>query len=511
MIEINEILYRWSLGVKKKAIARTLNISRNTVRQIVANGMALGLAIGDPVDKVNEVVSLLQSEKIKQRERPSVIQENIKLFHEQIKVWIDDPHMTVPQIIRLFSEQKVIFKETSLREYIRKNFESKKISTVHLEIPPGQAQVDFGYAGLQADPQTGKQRKAYAFIMTLAYSRYRFVYFVFNQNTKTWIDCHIRAFRFFQGVPKTIILDNLKAGIMKPDIYDPRSNRSYGELERFYRFIIDPAKVRMPRHKGRVERSVTIVRQQILAGRKFKNIDEMNCFTEGWCRNIIAHQITRTTGQTPWDRFENVERQLLTPLPDAEFEHADWEEALVHRDHHIVFKGSFYSVPTLYIGKTVWIRAGLKTLKIFLNEDLIKTHLLSTRKGEWVSDTTDYPEQARQYITFQCSECLEEAKRCGESVHEIISKILEAHSHTHQRKAQAILRLAKKYGSERLELACKRALYFDNTEYNSIVRILEQGLEGGTFGEEPEMIHSKIPSSGVFLRSPKEFSPEELV
>src|SRR3990167_1043845 len=150
-------------------------------------------------------------------------------------------------------------------------------STVHLEIEAGQqAQVDFGYVGLMKDPISGKMHKAWAFIMTLSYSRYRFVRFVFRQDIKTWIDCHIRAFNFYGCVPKTVLLDNLKSGILKPDIYDPTINRTYAELERYYGFIADPAKVRIARHKGRVERSVSICRQQILAGRIFKDIEEAN-------------------------------------------------------------------------------------------------------------------------------------------------------------------------------------------------------------------------------------------
>ncbi len=509
MIEINEVLYRWSQGMGKKTIARSLNASKTTVREILNQAIGLGLAVGDPIEKVNEIVSLLQGARSKRFERQSKVQEQIKVFHEQIKIWLNDPHITVTQMIRLFAERNVIFRETSLRRYVKSNFEIQKASTVHLEATPGQqAQVDFGYAGLQVDPDTGRRRKAYAFVMTLSYSRYRFVYFVFKQDATTWIDCHIRAFRFFNGVSKTILLDNLRAGVNKPDIYDPMINRTYGELERFYQFIVDPTKVRIPRHKGTVERSIIIIRQQVLAGRNFKDINALNQFAEDWCRNDIAHQVTRTTGKTPWEMYDKVERALLTPLPDTEFECPEWEKALVHRDHHIVFKGSFYSVPTLYIGKTVWIRAGRKMLKIFLNEQLIKTHVLSTRKGEWVTDTTDYPEEARKFITFKSTECLAEAKQYGSSVYEIVSKVLENYSITRQRKAQAILRLTKKYSAERLEAACKRAIYFENLEYKSIARILEQGLDQKDFGEEIETVRDIGP--GVFLRDPKEFCAEEI-
>lgn len=142
----------------------------------------------------------------------------------------------------------------------------------------------------------------------------------------------VRAFNFFGAVPKTVLLDNLKAGIIKPDIYDPTINRTYAELERYYGFIADPAKVRIARHKGRVERSVSICRQQILAGRTFKDIEEANTRALKWCRHENAHAVTRTTGQTPWEMFEGKEKARMLALPEKEFECPIWQSALVHKD-----------------------------------------------------------------------------------------------------------------------------------------------------------------------------------
>ena len=125
---------------------------------------------------------------------------------------------------------------TSLKRYIHCHFEdiiSNKTITVHLEKKAGEeAQVDFGYAGMLFDPEKERMRKVWAFVMTLSYSRYPFVRFVYRMNIENWIDCHIRAFEFFSGVPKKIVLDNLKSGIVKADIYDPILNPTYAELER---------------------------------------------------------------------------------------------------------------------------------------------------------------------------------------------------------------------------------------------------------------------------------------
>ncbi len=124
----------------------------------------------------------------------------------------------------------------SVYRYVREHIEPlRKPVTVRLHPPVGeQAQVDFGYAGLMRDPETGKRRKAWIFIMILSYSRHRFVRFVFRQDSAAWLDCHIRAFTFFQGCSRLIVLDNLKNGVLKPDLYDPTLNPAYAELERHY-------------------------------------------------------------------------------------------------------------------------------------------------------------------------------------------------------------------------------------------------------------------------------------
>jgi transposase len=171
----------------------------------------------------------------------------IALHREWIGSVIQRPHMTAKQVWRLFQEQTgigVVYCTT--KRYLRGVFKfGSPATTVRMEVVSGsQAQVGFGHVGTMIDPATGRLRRVWAFVMTLSYSRHRFVRFVFGQDGPTSIDCHIRAFEFFQGVPATVVLGNLKSGVIKPDIYDPLLNRAYGELKRPYGFVADPAKVR---------------------------------------------------------------------------------------------------------------------------------------------------------------------------------------------------------------------------------------------------------------------------
>jgi hypothetical protein len=219
MIEISEILYRWVKGTSVRSISRSLGVSRNTLKEILKAAKYHGLnpvvSSNEDIADVAKIITLSRRKKI----RPNDTEIKISPWHDQLSIWNEQSNMTITQMIRLLSEKGFDISDTSLRRYFNKHFTKPKDITIHLETIPGkQAQVDYGYVGMLLDPVSNKLRKAYAFIMTLSHSRYRFVYFVFRQDVATWIDCHVRSFNFFGGVVETVLLDNLKAGVLKPNI-----------------------------------------------------------------------------------------------------------------------------------------------------------------------------------------------------------------------------------------------------------------------------------------------------
>lgn len=180
--------------------------------------------------------------------------------------------------------------------------------------------MDFGSAGMMIDPETGKSRRAHAFVMTLSCSRLPYVEFVFDQGQATWVKCHMNAFEFFEGVPVRIILDNLKSGILRPNTYDPVFNRAYGECAKHFGFIIDPAKIARGEHKGKVERKIPVVRQQFLAPEDFRDIREANNKVRQWSTLEYGMQVHGTTKRRPFEVFKAEEQQLLKSLPEEKFE-----------------------------------------------------------------------------------------------------------------------------------------------------------------------------------------------
>lgn len=502
MREITEIIYQWHQGRSIRGLEKSLGTDRKTIRKYLRRAWEAGIRRDQPLPADHELAALLAT-KHPPAVLPTPVKDRLQPHHDQLAEWLKDERMTVAQLHRLLREKHPTLEVglTCLREYVAAHFIPRRpLVTVRLEIPPGQqAQVDFGFAGLMHDLQTGRERKTWAFIMTLSYSRYRFVRFVFKQDARTWVDCHIRAFAFFGSVPKTVVLDNLKSGVLKSDIYDPLLNRLYRDCERHFGFAADPAKAFHPEHKGRVERSVSLVKTHLLAGRTFAHIDEANERALVWCRDEIAQQPHGTTKQPPWALFIAEELPQMLQLPPAPFEWASWEQAKVHADHHVVFDGAYYSLPTRYIGADVWVRGSQRLVQIFLDEQLIKTHAPAA-KGKNATDPYDYPEHQRMYLLNTRSVCLAKARAIGEATEAVMAQILSQDTMQRVRKGQAILRLGEKYSPERLEAACRRALAFDNLAYQTLKNILVQGLDHEPLaGEQHRIVVSGFCRPGSYF------------
>ena len=330
MNEYLEMVYQWHRGRSVRRIRDSLKMSRKTIhkylRRLAEEGLSRERPLPGEAQLAQMVASVVKSAVFEQPAR-----ERIRPYHPQIVDWLNQPDMTLRQVQRLLEENHHVgVSYMSVYRYVRTHIQPlERPVTVRLHPPAGeQAQVDFGYAGLMRDPQSGNLRRAWAFILILSHSRHRFVRFVFRQDNRTWLDCHIRALKFFGGCPTLIVLDNLKNGVLRPDLYDPTLNPAYAELERHYGFVADPAKVAMARHKGKVERCVPVVRQQILAGREFRDIDEANrralhwCLVGGHAENILA-KLDPPRGDA-----------LFSLLPPGQVKSSDAEPHSVRRQCH---------------------------------------------------------------------------------------------------------------------------------------------------------------------------------
>jgi transposase len=212
--------------------------------------------------------------------------------------------------------------------------------------PGSEAQIDYGFLGQWINPATGKRHRIWAFVMVLPASRHMFVRPVAHMDQHAWTEAHAEAFRFFGGVPRRLVPDNLKTGVDKPDLYDPQINKSYAELASYYGTLVDPARASKPKDKPRVERPMPYVRDSYWSGRTFTSLEHMQSEALLWARNVAGQRQCRPLdGAKPLSVFEAVEAEALLPLPTEPFVLARWSKATVGPDIHIKVGRTLYSVP----------------------------------------------------------------------------------------------------------------------------------------------------------------------
>lgn len=493
LVEILEIIYRWHRGDSHNTIQRSLGTDRKTISKYIGIALQADLNRRKPLPSDDEIARLISPRLTALKaDYPTPALDRLAPYRERIAAWSKDPGVSIKQMHRLLGEMypELSIGFTSLRAYIRANFRPIELATtMPLEVSPGQqAQVDFGYAGRLLDPQSGRTRKVWCFVLTLSYSRLRFVHYVFNQKAETWVDCHARAFEHFGGVPRTVLCDNLKAGVTRTDLYDPVINRLYQECERHYGFAVDPAKVRTPEHKGRVERSVAIVNSQVLAGREVRDIDHANELAAAWMESNsrVMHSVTR---RAPLEAYDHDERSHMLPLPTLRYEAPRFAQLKVGRDQHVVFEHARYSVPTRYVGEIVEVFGGTRMVRIHHDSVSIKLHEPAA-PGETRTDPLDFPEAARYFMTHPPAACQARADAIGESCARFVEQALSPGTVTGLRKAQKILRLAERHGDAILEAACRQAASYENWHIASLEGILKRKTSGTVDGdsEAPEVI-----------------------
>jgi hypothetical protein len=224
------------------------------------------------------------------------------------------------------------------------------------------------------DPATGRERRTWAFVMTLCFSRHQYLEFVFDQTVATWLGCHRRAFEWFGRVPERLIIDNPKCAITRACIHDPIVQRSYAECAEGYGFRIEACPPADPAKKGIVEAGVKYVKGNFLPLRQFRDLADLNDQSRHWVMHEAGLRIHGTTREQPLVRFA-LERPLMKALPDVAPDLGAWTLVSVHRDCHVQFEKSLYSVPFSLVGQRLWLRATDTTVTVFKDHHLVATHL----------------------------------------------------------------------------------------------------------------------------------------
>ena len=481
MIDVKEVLRRWSAGHSDRRIGREVGVDRKTAGKYTDMATRLGLARGAEI--TDEVVhEIAQSVQARPLAAPSPEWKEVAEHRERIERWLAGDGETRP--LRLTKVHALLVREhglgasyDTLWRFAQQELAwRKKPSTVRVDDPPpGQeAQVDFGWMGLIPDPDTGRRRKLWALIITLVYSRYQFVWPTFRQTTAAVCEGLDRAWMFFDGIIATLIPDNMKAVINKADALNPTLVPAFLDYVQARGIFVDPARVQSPKDKPRVENQVAFVRESWFDGETFSGVEDARKSAENWCRDIAGARVHGTTKRVPREVFDSLERSTMASSPTDLYDvPLYFEKVKVHPDHHIQVASALYSVPSLYLRKYVRVRADQKLVKVFLGTELIKVHDRQPPGGR-STDRNDYPAEKSIYALRDINALLAKAKERGTHVGIYAERLLGGPlPWTKMRQAYALLSLCDKYGDGRVEAICQSALAFDVVNVSRVTKMLK--------------------------------------
>jgi transposase len=478
MIDVKELLRRWSAGHSNRKAARDTGADRDTVGRYVEVAKELGLERGHEFTdaEVHEIAQRVQARPVRDA---SAEWNAIAKHKERIEEWLSRkrPLKLTKVLTLLVREHSVEASYDTLRRYaIQELGWRQKEPTIRLEDPPAgqEAQVDFGKMGMIVDSDTGRQRMLWALIITLSFSRYQFVWPTFVQTTEAVCEGLDRAWRFFGAMVRTLVPDNTKAMIKDPDALAPKLVAAFLDYVQARDIFVDPARVRSPKDKARVENQVPYVRESWFDGETFAGLDDARESAELWCYDVAGARVHGTTRQVPREVFESVEKAAMLPPPTEPFDVPRWyDEVKVHPDHHIQVASALYSVPTLYLRKEVRVRADKTLVKIYFGTELIKVHPRQPPGGR-STDTNDYPVGKAAYALRSVDALVAKAKEKGTHIGTFAERLLGGPlPWTRMRQAYALLRLCDKYGQGRVEAICQTALAFDVVDVTRVKRMLK--------------------------------------
>jgi len=501
VIDIVEVLQHWHAGRPKSVVASSLGIDPKTVRKYVAPAEAAGLAPGGPALGRAEWAELARGwfpELVDGRAR-SRVHAVIDTHRQRIEQMLETNTVTTVHQ-RLRDDHGLQVGITAFRRYVAGEFPDEanrdKVTVLRPEVAAGEeAQIDYGYLGTWTDPVAERVRRVWAFVMVLACSRHMFVRPVLSMDARSWVAAHVSALAFFAGCPRRLVPDNLAAGVDRPDIYDPKINRAYGELAAHYGCLVDPARRGKPKDKPRVERPMPYVRDSFWRGREWADLAHMQAGAMEWCAEVAGRRSHRgLDGASPLAVFEAIEAPALIPLPHNAFELAGWSRPKVGPDCHIRVGKALYSVPWRLIGHHVDAREGERVVEAFVDGVVVKTWARIERGKQ--TDWADFPPEKVAFFMRTPTWCRRKAAELGPSVAAVVEEFFEINAMHRLRSAQGVVRLAERYPPERVDAACARALAVGDASYRTIKGILAAGTE--TDGDEA----ARAPSAPAHLHGP---------
>jgi transposase len=321
--------------------------------------------------------------------------------------------------------------------------------------PPGEeSQVDYGAGPLVRDPHSGRYRRTRLFVLTLGYSRKCIRLLTFQSSTRIWAELHEQAFRRLGGATKTVVLDNLGEGVLKPDIYDPALNPLYRDVLTHYGAVALPCRVADPDRKGKVERGVGHAKNTPLKGQRFESLEEAQAYLDRWEAHWADTRIHGTVKRQVAVMFAE-EKPVLTPLPLEPFRHYQFGERRVNLDGCVEVAAAYYSAPPGWIGRSVNVQWDDRVVRVLdpRSGQLLREHLRQQRGGHRIPDE-DKPAKTPRTTAQLLARCA----RIGAHIGTVAEQMYQRDGQTSIRRIFGLTALARKHGAALANDACAAAL-----------------------------------------------------
>jgi hypothetical protein len=523
VVEVREVLRAWQEGQGLRKVAERAGVDRKTARRYVEAAQAAGLAREAGSGAVTDELIGLVVEAVRPA-RPGghgVAWEVLLAHEEQIRAWVaggehdgvkHEP-LSVVKIEQLLARQGVAVPYRTLHRFAvqRCGFGTGRGTTVRVaDGDPGvECQLDFAQMGVLLDLETGRRRKVHALIFTAVLSRHMFVWLSYAQTLTAVIAGCEAAWTFFGGAFKVLIPDNLTPVVPKADALTPRFSQGWLDYSQHVGFGTDPARVRSPQDKPRVERVVQYVRGNFWAGETFADLADAQARAEAWCRERAGMRIHGTTQQRPAEHFAATEAGALLPVP-APYDQPIFTRVKVHRDFHVEVARALYSVPEAHLGRYLDARADRELVKLYSvgagGGRLVKTHPRQPPGGR-STDPGDLPEHKAGYAMRDLTRLIAVCAGHGPSIGIYAERILDDPlPWTRMRSVYRLQGLVRRYGPDPVETACSRALDLDVVSVSKIAAMLAKATEA----QQPILPAAAgtghNPAGGRFARDPDEYA-----
>lgn len=475
MLEVKEVVRLWLSGLGKKAIARQLGRDIKTVRGYLKRAEDAGAKPGTTTEVSDALLATIVSGT-----RENVGREHgegwqrCEAHREFIEQHIKN-RVRLSKVRRLLVRNGVLVSYATLRRYAMEVLgwgEGQSAIPVDDGKPGEELQVDIGRMMLLEPNIMGKRRLVKAFIFTPNVSRYRFIYPCFTETTKDAILACEAAWEFYGGVFKVLVPDNTKAIVQKADPYHPILNTTFLEYAQARDFHIDTARIRRPRDKGRVEKSVRDTQDDCFGGERFAVLFDATAHAERYCRNEYGMRRHSTTQRLPHEHFEASEKPCLLPAPTGAYDTPLWGDCKIHRDQHAQVARALYSLPRHYMGKTLRYRVDAQTARFYDDATLIRTAPKQPPGGRY-THPDDFPPERLAYAKRDTAYLVRRAKEHGPAVGQMAEKMLDCPlPWTRMRHVYRLNRLGEKF-PQHINAVCITALSVELYDVYKLERMLK--------------------------------------